>query len=249
MTRAFGARLASNISQKLPLGPVGDSGLVISGLGAKLADQIMNMVPYLQRARALEVILTDPVLLVKSLRTEYSPKEAESLLKTFRQRFEEAGVAVIYNTAARSGARTIPKATAIAGQDEDYEAALTDSAYKRQIAETKRKLDPILRAVKERPETLPTFAPRIKMLEDQIEQLEKERTERAYQYRDEQRQSMQPPPPRPEPRPLQTSMASPAPTTGQTSPQTTARLSAAFPEDDILALANPTNKGIASLMG
>jgi hypothetical protein len=248
MIRATGARIASNVSGMLPLGPVGDSGLVISGLGAKLADQIMNMVPYLQRARALEVILTDPVLLVKSLRTEYSPKEAESLLKTFRKRFEEAGVAVIYNTAARSGARTLPKAVAIAGQDEDYEVALTDSAYKRQIAETKRKLDPILRAVEERPEILPTYAPRIKILEGQIEQLEKERTERSYQYRDKQRQSMQPAP-RPEPRPLQTSMAPPAPPTGQTSPQTTARLSAAFPEDDILALANPTNKGIASLMG
>jgi hypothetical protein len=37
--------------------------------------------------------------------------------------------------------------------------------------------------------------------------------------------------------------------TGQSSPQTTARLSAAFPEDDVLAMASPTNKGIASLMG
>ena len=55
--------------------------------------------------------------------------------------------------------------------------------------------------------------------------------------------------PRPTARPLQTSMAPPAPQGGKVNPQTAARLSAAFPEDEILAMANPTKSGIGSLMG
>jgi hypothetical protein len=55
--------------------------------------------------------------------------------------------------------------------------------------------------------------------------------------------------PRPAARPLQTSMAPPAPQGGSVNPQTAARLSAAFPEDEILAMASPTKSGIGSLMG
>jgi hypothetical protein len=263
--RIGGARAASAVGRMIP-GPAGDSGLVIAGFGPRLADAIMNKIPYLQRAQALEKIITDPELLVMALRTPRDAKEADNLLKSFTQRLKETGVAVVASTVARTGLRTVPRTTAGVGRSqgtEDRELALIDTQFQRKIdalnleiaplkAHAQNAKDPNTKAVIEMQN-----APGIKRLEDQIEKLKMQRMQSMYRLKDRERQQQQPRPevvvpqqqPRPTARPLQTSMTPPAPQSGRVNPQTAARLSAAFPEDEILAMASPAKSGIGSLMG
>jgi len=263
--RIAGARATSAIGRMIP-GPAKGSQLVIASFGPRLADAIMNKIPYLQRAQALEKIITDPELLIMALRTPRDAKEADNLLKSFTQRLKETGVSVVSSAVARTGLRTIPRTTAGLGRSEgteDPELALIDNQFQRKIdalnlelaplkAHVQNSKDPNTKAMRERQN-----APGIKRLEDQIEKLEMQRMQSFYRFKNRERQQQQPRPevvvpqqqPRPTARPLQTSMAPPAPQGGKVNPQTAARLSAAFPEDEILAMANPTKSGIGSLMG
>tara|TARA_E500000318_G_scaffold1127_1_gene1465 strand:- start:509 stop:4813 length:4305 start_codon:yes stop_codon:yes gene_type:complete len=252
LTQSAGARAGILFGKTFMPGTLQGAELVQAQAGSNYLQQILLAAPAQQKREMLQRMILNPELLYEALKT---PKNEKDLLQSTRKIFDSLKDLVYVNTAtaaARVATRATPRAGASTVETEEERAAQRQvEEFKAQRVEDEEvaRLRNTIKQIREQQSSpmTPKFlrdpsltAPRIERLENKIEEIQKKQAGEYYERLDQRR---------PEPRPLQSSMASPAPTTGQTSPQTTARLSAAFPEDDILALANPTNKGIASLMG
>lgn len=211
--------------QKLFPGNVGAGQLVAAEAGSRFFRRLFQQIPASMHVKAMAEMMADPQLLGQMMLENLDPTAAKRNARSIATWFADKGyipakIATIFTARESDLLDSVGKSKASPEE-------IIEKVYTELPAASEEEEQPAAQPAPQQPAVPPVTEAPATRPEVVVPQQQ----------------------PRPAARPLQTSMAPPAPQSGSVNPQTAARLSAAFPEDEILAMASPAKSGIGSLMG